>query len=282
MKTIVMDKEFLKGYKSLLIVLENCDVYEIFIEDIVDVHCEATLISKQNKEYRTGDGFIKIAASAKDTVESFVAKNEKIGGEWDYRLRKRLEMCNGGVDMTSFSLKDKECHEIHVYVPYDPLEDIIHGNDIELSNCPSLKIDGEGNMIIAFGKSSKQPTRKDNNYEELVAGWKDAFGDYSPIELKVKVKSLSTFGEKQINFSFYFETCDRNCKKDVAELVFMDCKSVRMEMFFPEKGDCEIVMSRMADGRIYVGFDGLGMDFICNSVIEYDYYCNRKKNNNGN
>ena len=281
-KKIVVDKEYLKGFKSILIVLENCDVYEICMKDILDVYCEAALISKQEDKYRAEDGFIKIAACAKDSVELLVKKNKQLGTEWDYRLRKRLEMCNGGADMTSFSLKDKECHEIHVYVPYDPLEDIIHGNDIELSNCPSLKIDGEGNMIIAFGKSSKQPKRKDNNYEELVTGWKDAFGDYSPRVLKVKGKSLSTFGGEKMNFSLYFEICDKNCKKDIAELVFMDCKNVRMEMLFPEKGDCEIVMSKMADGRIYVGFDGLGMDFICSSVIEYDYYCNRKKNNNGN
>ena len=57
----------------------------------------------------------------------------------------------------------------------------------------------------------------------------------------------------------------------------MGCKSIRMEMFFTEKGDCEFVISKMADGRIYVGFDGLGIDFICDSVIEDDYYCNKNK-----
>lgn len=274
-KKIVVDKEYLKGFKSILIVLENCDVYEIFIKDILDVYCEATLISKKENTYRAEDGFIKIAACAKDSVESFVAKNKEIGNEWDYRLRNRLEMCKGGADMTSFSLRTDKNYDIDIYVPYDPLEDVMHGSEIELSNCPSLEIDGEDNMIIAFGESSKQPKRKDNNYYELIAGWKDAFGDYSPRALKVKVKSLSTFGEKQTNFSFYFEICDKSCKKDIAEFVFMDCKSVRMEIFFPEKGDCEIVMSKMADGRIYVGFDGLGIDFTCFSVLEYGYYCNK-------
>ena len=272
---IVIDKNSIKDYKSLFVVLENCDVYEIPVADILDVSCEATLISKQNNEYRTGDGFIKIAASAKDTIESFVAKNKEIGSKWDYRLRKRLEMCDSGVDMTSFSLRDKQKYEIDIYVPYNPLEDIMHGSEIELSNCPSLEIDDEGNMMIAFGKSSKQPRRKDNNYHELIAGWQDAFGDYSPRILKVKGKRLSTFGAKNKNFSFCFEICNKNFKKDMAELVFMDCKRVRMEMFFPEKGDCQIVMSKMEDGRIYVGFDGLGIDFTCSSVLEYDYYCNK-------
>ena len=52
----------------------------------------------------------------------------------------------------------------------------------------------------------------------------------------------------------------------------MDCTDLAMEMFLPKNGVCEIVMSKMADGRIYVGFDGLGIDFTCSSVLEYDYY----------
>lgn len=276
MKTIVIDKEFLKGYQTLLIGLENCDVYEISVEDIIDIYCEVTLINEKKNEYRTDDGFIKISKKASNTIESSVLRDNETGTKWDHRLKERLKMC-GGVDMTSFSLRDKQNREMEICVPYNPLEDIMHGSEIELSNCPSLEIDDMDNMIIAFGQSSKQPKRKDNNYNELVAGWKDTFGDYSPKVLKVKVESLSRFGDRKTNFSFYFEICDKNCKKGIAEFVFMDCKSIRVEMFFPEKGDCEIVMSKMMNGRIYVGFDGLGIDFICNSVIEYDYYCNSKR-----
>lgn len=274
---IIIDKKFLNEYKTLLIGLENCDVYEISVTDILDIYCEATLMSKKGKLYRTDDGFIKIAASASETVESWVLRENEMGTEWDHRLRERLEMCGGCADVTSFSLKDKQNREMDIYVPYNPLEDIMHGSEIELSNCPSLEIDEEGNMIIAFGKSSKQPKRKDNNYNELITGWKQAFGDYLPKVLRVQVDSFSNFGNKQTNFSFHFNILDRNCKKKFAEFVFMGCKSIRMEMFFTEKGDCEFVISKMADGRIYVGFDGLGIDFICDSVIEDDYYCNKNK-----
>ena len=277
MEKIVIDKEVLKEYKSLLVVLENCDVYEIDVEDILDAYCEAELIDKKNCEYRTSDGFIKISARASQAVECSVLRNQEIGTEWDHRLKERLEMCGGCADMTSFSLSNKKIHDMDIYVPYDPLEGILHGTEIEWSNCPSFEIDSEGNMIIAFGKSSKQPTRKDNNYAELVEGWKDAFGDYAPEILKVNAESLSTFGDEQRSFSLYFKICDKKSKKDFAELVFMDCKDIDFELFFPQKGDCEIVMSKMIDGRIYVGFDGLGIDFICASVLEYDYYCNRDK-----
>lgn len=278
METIVIDKEFLEGYKTLLVGLENCDVYEIKVADILDIYCKATLMNEKKNEYQTDDGFIKISVKASKTVESSILKSNVKEPLWDYRLKERLEMCGGVADMTSFSLKDKRNHKMYIYVPYDPLVDLMHGNEIELSNCPSLEIDDEGNMIIAFGKSSKQPKRKDNNYHELVVGWEDAFGAYSPNVLEVKAKILSTFWSENMNFSFFFEICDKNCKKDVAELVFMDCKDVTTEIFFPERGDCEIVMSKMKNGRIYVGFYGLGLDFICNSVIEYNYYCNRKTN----
>lgn len=277
MEKIVVNKELLKEYKSLLVVLENCDVYEIDVEDILDVYCVAELIDKKKCEYRTDDGFIKIAAKASNTIECSVLKDNEIGTEWDHRLKERLEMCGGCADMTSFSLRNKKKHDMDIYVPYDPLEDIMHGCEIELSNCPSFEVDSEGNIIIAFGKRSKQPTRKDNNYAELVEGWKDAFGNYEPEILKVNAKSLSMFGDEQRSFLFYFKICDKNSKRNFAELVFMDCKDIAIEMFFPKEGDCEIVMSKMADGRIYVGFDGLGIAFICASVLEYDYYCNRDK-----
>ena len=178
--------------------------------------------------------------------------------------------------MVSFTLKRENKPDVDIYVPYDPLENL-HASEMELSNCPSLEIDQEGNMMIAFGESSKQPRRKDNNYDQLIKGWKDEFGDYTPKTLKVKSHSISTFGEDQTNVSFCFEIRGKQNGRKLAELVFLDCKDVFVEMYFPQKGDCEILMSKMADGRIYVGFDGLGVEFICASVLEYRCYCNRTK-----
>ena len=277
MEKLIIDKSCLNEYKSLLVVLENCDAYEIDTKDILDIYCEAEPIDKKKDEYRTKDGFIKIAAKASNTIECFVLKSNEIGTEFDHRLKERLEMCGSCADMTSFSLSKKKKRDINIYVPYNPLEGILHGNEIELSNCPSFEIDNDGNIIIAFGKSSKQPTRKDNNYAELVEGWKDAFGDYQPEILRVKAESLSMFGDEQRSFSFYFKICDENSTRDFVELVFMDCQDIDFEIFFPQEGDCEIVMSKMANGRIYVGFDGLGIAFMCDSVLEYDYYCNQDK-----
>lgn len=273
MEKIVINKEFLRECKTLSIGFENCDDYKIDVADIVDVYCEAVRVDGSRNEYRTRDGFIKISARASDVVETSVLQNDLGETEWDCRLKERLEWCGGGVDMPSFSLKNKENRSVHIYVPYDPLEDVLHGNEIELSNCPSLEIDDDGNMIILFGESSKQPTRKDNNYAELVAGWKEAFGENEPEVLKAVVNSLSTFGDGQMNLSLGVTLHDKLGGKDCVEFVFMDCQDVTMEMFFPSEVECEIVMSKMMDGRIYVGFGGLGVSFTCTAVLEYEYYC---------
>ena len=195
--------------------------------------------------------------------------------EMDYRLKERLEMCRGGADMTSFSLRDDAKCNVDIYVPYEPLEDVVKGGEIELSNCPSFELDDEGNMIIAFGKSSKQPKRKGNNYAELIEGWGETFGDFEPKVLKAKVVSLSTFGDKQTNLSVGFKILNKASKINSAELVFMDCKDFFAEMLFPEKGNCKIFMSKMADGKIYVAFDELGIHFVCSSAKEYGYYCSQ-------
>lgn len=277
MNKMLINKELLSEYKELLIVLENCDVYEIPVDDILDVFCEAEAINN-GKLYRTTDGFIKISAKASQTMESFDLKNHKTNEDSYYTLKERLEMCDGGADMTSFALRHNKGNSIDIYVPYDPLEDIMHGGEIELSNCPSFEIDDEGNMIIAFGKRSKQPRRKDNNYAELIGGWKDVFGDYEPKVLKVKACDLVSFGYKQENFSFSFDTYNKNAKKIFVELVFIDCKDVVIEMHFPQMANCEIFTSKMADGSIYVGFYGLGIRFICSSILEHNYYCSQISN----
>ena len=274
MEKIVVNKEFLKEFDSILIALENCDVYKVGIENILDVYCELAPIGKNGSNYRTEDGFIKISQKASQTAEENTISDNMIGTDWDQRLLDRLKMCDG-VDMISFSLRRKGKRDIDIYVPYDPLENILYGTEIELSNCPSLEIDNEGNMIIAFGKRSKQPRRKDNNYSELVAGWEDAFGEYKPKILRVKADKLEGFYGDSDMIIFSFKIRDKSCKKEYAELLFKGCDSVSVETYFPQKGNCDIVMSKMANGRIYVGFDGLGIDFRCASVVEYEYYCNQ-------
>ena len=277
MEKMVIDKEYLKRCSSLKIVFENCDVYEISADDIADIYCEMQSVSNRKDEYFSDKGFIKIAAIASDTAECLALQEYETDIGHSCRLKARLEMCNGCADMTSFSLIGKSGRAVNIQVQYDPLEDIIHGNEIEFSNCPSFDTDACGNMFIAFGGCSKQPKRRDNDYVGLIAGWKDAFGEYDPAVLKVRITSLNMFGGEKKNVEVGVKLCDRFRRKKSARFMFVDCRDIGAEMFFPQRGDCDIIMSKMADGNIYVGFYGLGVDFVCTSAFEYCYYCNYKK-----
>lgn len=276
MERLVINNDLLSKSKALIIGFENCDAYEIDAKEVLDIYCETTSIGG-TKSYRTNDGFIKISSSASKTTESFAAHTDSTETAWNACLIDRLRWCRGAADITSFSVKGDGCGNVDVYVPYDPLENALTGGELELSNCPSFETDKDGNMLIYFGKSSKQPSRKDNDYSKLVRGWKDAFGDYSPKVLSVKAMELSSFGEEKTNLSFRFKILGGKFDKKIAELVFFDCKSTSMKMLFPQKCDCKIVMSKMIDDRIYVAFDGVGVDFTCKSIFEYEYYCNREE-----
>ena len=53
MEKIVINKEFLSGYKTLSIGFENCDDYKIDVADIVDVYCEVERIDGGRTQYYT-------------------------------------------------------------------------------------------------------------------------------------------------------------------------------------------------------------------------------------
>lgn len=275
MKNMIIDKEFLNGYKTFTIVFENLDVYTIDIEDILDIYCEVNPSSERNEAYATNDGFIKISSRVAHVEEQSSLKYNEEDPEWPTHLKERLEMFDSGVDLVYFSLNSDRKREVVVCVPYDPIESVINGKDIELSNSSSFEIDSEGNMIIAFGERSKQPKRKDNNYHELVLGWQEAFGEYKPIVLKVRMLSCNTFGVNNNNVSCSFEIRGSQNKGRQVELEFIDCKDLAFFVCFPQIDECEIVMTRMVDGRIYVGFAGLGVEFTCLEICEEDYYNNK-------
>lgn len=273
MNKLVINKDFLSKSKNIIIGFENCDAYIIESKDVLDIYCKAMQIEK-TQLYRTDDGYIKISSNASQNKEVSLEHNQNLDGtECDICFEQRLCCCGSGVDITSFSLAVDELGTIEVYVPYDPLESALTRGELDLSNCPSAEVDDDGNMLIYFGKSSKQPTRKDNDYPNLVLGWREAFGDYSPKVLSAKALGLASFGEKQNNLSLTFETSDRKLGKRTVEFLFFECFDTRIQANFPLKGKCKIIMSKMADGTIYVAFDGLGMEFFCTSIYEYEYYC---------
>lgn len=273
--TTIINKSWLKNYKSLSIGLENCDSYSIDIDDVLDLYCE-TIQNKEDKNtYHANNGFIKLSANALQASEHFYMLYDRIDSKCSSRLKERLEMCGSAADMVYFSLDNNEKHT-DIYVPYDTLEDVLHHIEIEFSNCPSWHIDNENNLVIEFGTSSRQPCRKDNNYAQLIEGWKDMFGDNAPAILEGKVFSIISLSHTSKNYQIYFEICNKHFKRKNITLMFLNCTDINSEMFFPNNGHTSIVMSKMADNRIYVGFAELGLDFICDCVCENNYHLNKR------
>jgi len=273
MQKLVVNKQMLADFDYLLLVLENCDCYQVAVADILDIYCVAEK-STANSIYRATEGFVKISHRASQTKECLVIANDLVGTETDIPLCERFEMCDGGADVVAVALKKSGAKDIDIYVPYDPLISIT-GGEIELSNCPSLKFDEQGNMTFAFGKSSTQPIRKDNNYSQLVEGWQQAFGTFQPQQLTARITRLENFGIDTTNVLLAFTIKNKGYHNKMAQLVFMDCRDLELELSFPSKGDCDICMSKLSNGNIYVGLNWFNVQFVCKRVLEYEYYCNQ-------
>jgi len=270
MEKIIINKEFLKDYETLTLFFENLDIYEINVNDIIDIYCEVESLTS-NIKYKANNGFIKIKSKTVISKKNSQNNNTFII-EDDYILTERLNYGDGSIDITSFKLKNKESNEIEVLVSYNPLIEIIHGYEIEYSNCSSVESDNDENILIYFGESSKQPKRKDNNYSELIIGWSNIFGSNQPKTLKMLVNSFKTFGEDNINFELYFKIKNKYYINKYMNLLFLDCGNLEMDLNFPDNGECELIMSKMNDGRIFVGLYGQGIQFYCSKVIEYSEY----------
>ena len=193
--------------------------------------------------------------------------------EYDTRLKQRLQLLDGCADIVSIELVSDK-NNARFYIPYDPLIEVIRGGEIEYTNCPSFELDNNGDMVIYFGALSKLPTRKDNNFNELIVGWAEYFNDYKPENLKVNAHFLNACSGEKVNVFLSFEILDKLAPKKLAELVFVNCKNINIEACFPLDGEVEIVASKTLDGNIYVGFDGLNIDFTCSQIVEYNYFCN--------
>ena len=72
------------------------------------------------------------------------------------------------------SLITREKRKIHINIPYAPIESFFIGC-VQLSDCHSLEIDDEYNLIIKYGNLSLMPKRNELNIEDIVENWNDMF-----------------------------------------------------------------------------------------------------------
>ena len=257
MKKTIINKAFLKKYESVKICFSSGDTCEIPITDVLELYCEALPIDGTENEYKTEDGFVRMSHRAMKLSENWILRNAQV---------------REGLDITSFSLKSKRRQKLTVWVLYDPLKTLSYS---DVSDSPAVEVDEVGDMLMAFGERTKQFKRQDNQYHTLVDGWTGLFGEYKTKLLRIKTKKLSIVSGEQVILTVQFDIRNADCKIKSAEFAFTDCKYLAMDLSFPERGKGEIVMSKMPDERILVGFDGLGIEFTCAAVLEHSYYCNQ-------
>ncbi len=277
-KTIKIDKQYVSGFDKICIGLENCEAFDVCVDEVADIDMQANLWEDGYKRglYKISSGFIKLTKNGAEAKEICFSKHLSPNEEnQDMQLLcDRLSYC---CDVVSFSL-EKDGYKIEIFPPYDTLESIC-GGEIEMSNCPSGEFDEEGNFLILFGESSKAPRRKDNNYHEIVKGWQNIFKEYITDNLEVEIKdmSISNLSPEKDLFSYINVSCQTkiNKKSYCFDLMFRDisCFSIESLTFLKEKG--RLFMSKMQNGNIYVAFEGASIDFYCKEVWDYATYCNQ-------
>lgn len=270
---MLIDKNYIKDFRTLNLPFCECGKFKIPVEEIAEIRCEATDEPFRNTcARRIWDGYIKITPEGgKVCEESYNGEECEINGECGdcsderYTLSLHVE-CFGTA--TGFSLERDDGTEEKFSLPYDPLIESICNKEIENSNCPSARVDKEGFIIIGIGKSSEAPSRTDNNFDELIGGWDELFGNYKPDVLKAELRYIENFEEKDGAQGLFieFELLNKRVKYEPLSLVCYGCENCVVRISYPCSGEIELNMSRLANGNIFVDLAGCGFTFECKNI----------------
>lgn len=258
MKTI--DKSTLKDIKSITLNTENVESFSIPSHLILDA--DFIILDKRNKDddYRTQSGYIKFANEAADIIEG---KSDEDSDQCT--LGERLL---GYCDVCVLDILFNDGSSFCIQLPYNPLTESMHGAEIELSNCPSIEFDENNDLVLCFGEKSKQFKRIDNNYSDLILGWKEKFGDACPDIIKGRLDGLSSFGNDfEQKFDISFKSC--NLPGKAIRLRFINVTQCDLDLTF-DQAYCELRMSRTSTGKIYVDIEGT-LTFFCSCIYVYGY-----------
>lgn len=256
----IIDKNNLDEIQQITLITENCESFAVSAEYILDAQFTISDRNRKTDSYDTFDGYIKFANEAADITE--MSDDDDVDG---CTLGERLL---GYCDVTSADILFKDGYSMCVCFPYNPLEESMHGTEIELSNCPSIEFDENCDLVFAFGSMSKQFKRVDNNYSDLVLGWKDEFGDNCPDVIKCRLDRISFSGsdyDRKLDVSF--KSCNLPGKS--LDLSFVNVTDCDMNILFDQKY-CELRMSRMSTGKIYVDIS-YTMTFFCSCIYVSGY-----------
>lgn len=275
----------LKDIKYISLILENCEAFDIdtkYILDILfdDIHTDVGH-GRDNEVY---DGRLVLSKDCLDLLSDIADLKSDDGTKgidtYDIdplKLRNRLlNYC----DITQVHIHFNDGTKIRFSVPYDPLEEEMHGNEIDLSNCPSAELDENDNVLILFGKSSHSYKRVDNNYADLIIGFDEEFPDRIKKTLKVRLQWISNIESYDFCPRLFVDMYVRNkaYRNQYLKLVFEDIKRVSINLY-PKllKKTVRMKSSRISSGDIFVEF-GKQIHFYCQCIKTYEVYSNNENN----
>ncbi len=259
-----IDNESLSQIKYLDIYMENIEFFRLQPSDILEIQFDDFTLNKKNQEYTAQKGRLLISKKALNVKSRFFCEDEEDEDEDGTTLKKRIAPEN---DICSISLVFLDGGKTFSFnVPYDPVEEVFHGNAIENSNCPSAEYTESGDMLLLFGEWSRSFRRVDNDYTKYV----DGFGEFCG-ELKIQISHIETAfinGQKTVRLEVKIKNKEKpNAKyyNREARFTFSNVRnfaiSTGKDLFDPT----DIYLAPMKDGTFYVGVD-CAIDFLCSEI----------------
>ena len=200
----------------MLLICENCEVFSIPIEYVLDISCICNRTKNGNKnDYFSKEGFIKLSSDVNEIYSNDViyynpANEYEYESKDDYKFINRIPRY---LDICYIKLITKEKRNLYINIPYAPIESFFVGC-VEMTDCHSFEIDEQNNNIIKYGNLSLMPKRKELNIEDIVENWDEMFkgvGDnyininlnrfyYREVEGEITVSIIVDleFGKKEI------------------------------------------------------------------------------------
>ena len=259
-----MKKFDLSNVKKVSIVLETCETFDFDAKDIVDAYFDESTFQKRygkgkNVEYNASYGKITIASNALHTWSAWYDPERS-----DYDFYDRIKMfCD--VCIITF---DYGMEQYNIRVPYDTLESSLHGCEIEYSNCPSCELDEKGNLVILFGKLSKAPKRKDNDYANIVKGWENSCLKNFKNILNVENLNFShdCYSDGKTVIELICKILNKGYNGKQVKFKFKNVENLNFSLFFDMKEQKDnLLMTKLTNGKIYVQLEAC-VTFFCSSV----------------
>lgn len=267
-----LEKSMLEKIDTITLALENCESFNISGKYILDFWTsEFVMPSRKEPETEVDDGCLIISKNAFKILSSAATEEYTDGTtgldhgpEENFYLYNRIKYC---CDVCQIYVNFKDGNILPFFVPYDPLESLLFGKEIDWSNCPSAELNEDGDLLILFGKSSRAYKRTDNNYFDLIIGLKDEIHQQLDQPLQGQIEKFSN-SDSEVSCPRLFismRLANKGLSGKYLELLFENVQKVSYDISFYQKGKRRLWMSRISTGEIFVEIEDI-CTFYCNGV----------------